>query len=44
MAKFFAMRIIDGKTTFGKVPERLKEAVADILCAEGYPNLAVEGV
>ena len=44
MAKLYAMRIIDGKTTFEKVPERLKEAVATILSEEGYSNLASEGV
>ena len=44
MAKFYATRIIDGKTTFEKVPAQLKEAVAAILSEEGYSNLASEGV
>lgn len=36
MAKFYAMRIMAGKTTFEKVPESLKEAVREILIREGF--------
>ena len=43
MAKFYAMRIIDGKTTFEKVPKRLKEAVAVILSESGYQISNSEG-
>lgn len=44
MAKFYALRIISGKTVFEKVPEQLKEAVAVILSEKGYSNLISEGV
>ena len=42
MAEFYAHRIIAGKTTFAKVPEKLKVDVKVILINEGYANLAVE--
>ncbi len=46
MAKFYAMRIIDGKTTFDKVPDALKDAVAKILIEKGHPEYitSTEGV
>jgi hypothetical protein len=44
MAKFLAMRIIENKTTFDKVPDALKEAVATILSEQGFSNLVAEGV
>ena len=31
MAEFFAYRIIEGKTTFDRVPEALRERVREIL-------------
>ena len=31
MAEFYAYRIITGKTTFAKVPARLKDAVTKVL-------------
>ena len=42
MAMFLAKRIIKGQTTFAKVPQTLKEEVADILTKEGYSNLITE--
>ena len=42
MAEFYAYRIIAGKTTFAKVPSKLKNDVAKILIDEGYGHLAVE--
>ncbi len=39
MAKFYAMRIINGKTTFENVPQRLKSEVEKILVKEGYAEL-----
>lgn len=43
MIKFYVMRIIEGKTTFDKVPQPLKEAVTESLSEQGYSNLASEG-
>ena len=42
MAEFYAYRIIAGKTTFAKVPAKLKADVRAILIDEGYGHLAVE--
>lgn len=39
MAEFYAYRIINGKTTFAKVPKALKEKVKSILIDEGFENL-----
>ncbi len=39
MAMFLARRIIKGLTTFAKVPQTLRKAVADILTKEGHSNL-----
>ena len=39
MAEFYAYRIICGKTTFAKVPAKLKDAVKAILIDEGFANL-----
>lgn len=41
MAEFYAYRIICGKTTFAKVPARLKEKVKAILVEEGFENLTI---
>lgn len=41
MAEFYAMRIISKKTTFAKVPARLKNAVREILTNKGYAELAI---
>lgn len=44
MAMFYAQRIIMEKTTFAKVPEKLREAVATILVSEcGLPQLVSIG-
>lgn len=40
MAEFYAYRIITGKTTFAKVPARLKDDVKTVLAELGYPELA----
>ena len=40
MAEFYAYRIITGKTTFAKVPERLKNDVKTVLTDLGYPEFA----
>lgn len=40
MAEFYAYRIICGKTTFVKVPLKLKADVKAILVELGYPELA----
>lgn len=40
MAMFFAQRIILGKLTFAQVPEKLKEAVKQLLIESGLPELA----
>ena len=40
MAKFYADRIITGKTIFSKVPARLKDDVKKVLTELGYPELA----
>lgn len=42
MAEFYAYRIIAGKTTFAKVPARLKEQVREILIDEGFEELIKE--
>ena len=42
MAEFYAYRIISGKTTFDKVPSKLKTDVAKILIDEGFSNLVTE--
>lgn len=43
MVKFYVKRIIEGKTTFDKVPQPLKEAVAQSLSEQGYSDLVSEG-
>ncbi len=40
MAEFFAYRILDGKTTFDRVPKVLKPDVQCILEESGHPELA----
>lgn len=40
MAEFYAYRIICGKTTFAKVPSKLKPAVKEILIDMGCSELA----
>lgn len=40
MAEFLAYRILQGKLTFAKVPERLKAEVKSILTEMGEPELA----
>lgn len=40
MAEFLAYRILQGKLTFSKVPERLKADVKEILTDMGKPELA----
>lgn len=42
MAEFYTYRIISGKTTYTKVPAKLKEAVRAILIDEGLVNLVTE--
>lgn len=42
MAEFYAYRIIAGKTTYSKVPARLKEQVRTILIDEGFEYLVKE--
>lgn len=42
MAEFYAFRIIDGLTTYAKVPTLLKPAVAQILREMGFEHLIVE--
>lgn len=42
MAEFYAYRIIAGKTTYAKVPARLKEQVREILIDEGFEELIKE--
>ena len=42
MAEFYAYRIIAGKTTYAKVPARLKEQVRVILIDEGFEYLVKE--
>ena len=42
MAEFYAYRIIAGKTTYAKVPARLKEQVREILIEEGFEELIKE--
>lgn len=42
MAEFYAYRIIAGKTTYAKVPARLKEQVRTILIDEGFEYLVRE--
>lgn len=40
MAEFLAYRILDGKLTYAKVPDRLKADVKAILTDLGKPELA----
>lgn len=40
MAKIYATLIIKGRNTIDDVPEKLKEAVKEILIERGYPELA----
>lgn len=40
MAEFYAYRIITGKTTFAKVPTKLRDDVKRVLTELGYPELA----
>lgn len=40
MAEFYAYRILCGKTSFDRVPAKLKPAVKQILVDMGYPELA----
>ena len=42
MAEFYAYRIIAGKTTYAKVPAKLKSKVKAILIDEGFENLVEE--
>lgn len=42
MAEWFAYRIINGSTTYAKVPTLLKPAVAKILTEEGFAHLITE--
>lgn len=42
MGEFYAWRIINGRTTYTKVPTSLKEEVAQILTEEGFANLIIE--
>lgn len=42
MAKFFAQRVIAGKTTWAEVPAKLKEEVAEILRESGLEALITE--
>lgn len=42
MAEFYAYRIIAGKTTYSKVPARLKEQLRTILIDEGFEYLVRE--
>lgn len=44
MVKFYTKRIIEGKTTFDKVPQLLKETVAQSLSEQGYSDLVRKGV
>ena len=39
MAEFYAYRILCGKTSFAKVPAKLKPEVKQILTDMGYPEL-----
>lgn len=42
VAMFFAQRVILGKTSFRGVPAVLKRQVADILLADGFPELVTK--
>ena len=42
IALFFATRIIDGETTYDKVPKLLKKQVDEILTEKGFGDL-IEG-
>lgn len=44
MAKFFALRVADGKIEFSAIPEALKEDVRKILIERGLGYLANEPV
>ena len=40
MAEFLAYRIIQGKLSYEKVPEKLKAEIKTILAELGHPDLA----
>ena len=42
MAEFYAYRIISGKTTFSKVPAKLKNDVRTVLAELDYEHLIEE--
>jgi len=42
MAEFYAFRIMNGQTTFDKVPKSIKEQVKEILMQSGCANLIAE--
>lgn len=42
MAMFFAQRVILGKTSFAKVPAKLKDQVRELLVDAGLPELVQE--
>lgn len=42
MAMFFSQRVILGKLSFSKVPEKLKEQVREILIESGLEALTLE--
>ena len=42
MAEFYAYRILCGKTTFAKIPAKLKPSVKTILTEMGYAELCEE--
>ena len=43
MAMLFAIRVVEERTTFGKVPNKLKAQVAEILIEDfGLPDLVPE--
>ena len=42
MAEFYPFRIIQGKTTFAKVPKKLKDSVKQVLEELGCGDLAEE--
>ena len=44
MAAFLANRILNGLSSYDRVPAALKEAVAEILRAHGRPELCAEEV
>lgn len=42
MARFFANRVVDKRTTYLEIPSQLKLAVKEILITEGHGDLVVE--